>query len=68
MTVVPGRMGMAVFSPPLDSHGNSVRGVAVCRDLSRQFGLHCFGSASLGGGMQLPWPAPGRVAESAPPA
>ncbi len=68
MTVVPGRMGMAVFSPPLDSHGNSVRGVAVCRDLSRHFGLHCFGSASLAGGMQLPWPAPGRVAEAAPPA
>jgi glutaminase len=68
MTVVPGRMGMAVFSPPLDSHGNSVRGVAVCRELSQRFGLHCFGSAPPADAAQLPWPVHARVTPSAPPA
>jgi glutaminase len=50
-------MGMAVFSPPLDSHGNSVRGVAVCRELSRRFGLHSFSCAPAADAAQLPWPA-----------
>ena len=38
--VLPGRLGVAVFSPRLDDRGNSVRGVAVCRDLSRELALH----------------------------
>jgi glutaminase len=38
--VLPGRLGIAVFSPPLDDQGNSVRGVGVCRDLSRDLALH----------------------------
>lgn len=64
ITVVPGRMGVAVFSPPLDSHGNSVRGVAVCRDLSQRFGLHCFSSAPAPAAAQLPWPPPTPMAKS----
>jgi glutaminase len=40
--VVPGQFGIGVFSPPLDAKGNSVRGVATCRELSERFGLHCF--------------------------
>lgn len=63
ITVVPGRMGVAVFSPPLDSHGNSTRGVAVCRDLSQRFGLHCFSSAPVPAAAQLPWPVPTRMAQ-----
>jgi glutaminase len=42
MAVAPGRMGIGVFSPPLDARGNSVRGVRVCADLSERFGLHMF--------------------------
>lgn len=42
MVVVPGRLGLGIFSPPLDERGNSVRGVKVCEDLSEQFGLHLF--------------------------
>ncbi|MEB3197745.1 MAG: glutaminase [Candidatus Sericytochromatia bacterium] len=42
IAVVPGRWGLAVFSPRLDSRGNSVRGIAVCRALSERFGLHLF--------------------------
>jgi len=38
--VLPGRLGIAVFSPPLDDRGNSVRGVSVCRDLSHDLALH----------------------------
>jgi glutaminase len=40
LAVLPGQLGIGVFSPRLDGRGNSVRGVAVCRDLSREFGLH----------------------------
>ncbi|KAF5024350.1 hypothetical protein F66182_3580 [Fusarium sp. NRRL 66182] len=37
---LPGQMGIAVFSPKLDARGNSVRGVAICEQLSRDMGLH----------------------------
>jgi len=40
LEVLPGQLGIGVFSPRLDARGNSVRGVAVCSDLSRRFGLH----------------------------
>jgi len=40
LAVLPGQMGIGVFSPRLDARGNSVRGVTVCRDLSRDFNLH----------------------------
>ena len=40
LAVLPGRLGIAVYSPRVDSRGNSVRGVAVCRDLSRDLALH----------------------------
>ena len=38
--VLPGQLGIGVWSPPLDARGNSVRGVAVCRDLARELDLH----------------------------
>jgi glutaminase len=40
VAVLPGQLGIGVYSPPLDEFGNSVRGVAVCEALSREFGLH----------------------------
>lgn len=40
IAVLPGQLGIGVFSPPLDALGNSVRGVAACQALSREFGLH----------------------------
>lgn len=40
IAVLPGQLGIAVYSPPLDARGNSVRGLAVCRDLSTDLGLH----------------------------
>ncbi|WP_059017570.1 glutaminase A [Mycobacterium sp. M26] len=40
VAVLPGQLGIGVYSPLLDSRGNSVRGVLVCRSLSEQLGLH----------------------------
>lgn len=40
MAVLPGQLGIGVFSPRLDARGNSVRGVAVCAALSADLGLH----------------------------
>lgn len=42
IAVLPGQLGIGVFSPPLDSRGNSVRGLRVCEELSRAFDLHLF--------------------------
>lgn len=44
--IVPGRMGIAVFSPPLDTHGHSVRGVRVIQALSQSLCLHIFSLCS----------------------
>lgn len=43
--VVPGKLGIGTYSPLLDIKGNSVRGIKVCEDLSRDFGLHLFNVA-----------------------
>jgi glutaminase len=40
LAVLPGQLGVCVFSPRLDPHGSSARGVRVCRRLSRDLGLH----------------------------
>jgi glutaminase len=42
VAVAPGQLGIGVFSPLLDTRGNSLRGVSVCRDLAREFHLHVF--------------------------
>jgi glutaminase len=43
--LAPGKLGIGTFSPPLDAKGNSYRGIKVCEDLSRDFGLHLFNVA-----------------------
>lgn len=40
LAALPGQLGLAVFSPRLDQHGNSVRGTEACRQLSEDLGLH----------------------------
>ena len=40
IAALPSQLGLGTFSPPLDEHGNSVRGLMVCEELSRAFGLH----------------------------
>jgi glutaminase len=48
IAVLPGQLGVGVFSPPLDSRGNSVRGIRVCDELSRHLDLHLFNRPSVG--------------------
>ncbi|MFW0790248.1 glutaminase [Gordonia sp. CPCC 205333] len=38
--VLPGQIGIAAFSPRLDRHGNSVRGVHIFERLSADMGMH----------------------------
>ena len=40
VAVLPGQLGIGVYSPLLDARGNSVRGVLLCRSLSERLGLH----------------------------
>ena len=40
VAVLPGQLSIAVFSPRLDGHGNSVRGIKACRQLSNDLELH----------------------------
>ena len=42
IAVLPGQLGIGVFSPKLDSHGNSVRGIKVCEAISQRLDLHLF--------------------------
>jgi len=48
IAVLPGQLGIGVFSPPLDERGNSVRGIRVCNAISRHFDLHLYNRASPG--------------------
>jgi glutaminase len=38
--ILPGGLGIGVYSPPLDEQGNSVGGIAVCRALPQDLALH----------------------------
>lgn len=51
VVVVPGVLGIGIYSPKLDAKGNSVRGVRACAELSQRFGLHAFESGFSGPGI-----------------
>jgi glutaminase len=40
LAALPARLGLGSYSPRLDKHGNSVRGVKVCEALSSHYDLH----------------------------
>lgn len=42
LAVAPSQFGVAAFSPRLDEHGNSVRGIAAVETLADRFGMHLF--------------------------
>ena len=50
MLVVPGLMGICVWSPRLDEHGNTVRGIEFCRKLIAEYNVHVFDSLVTGRG------------------
>ncbi len=50
IAVLPGQFGIGTFSPLLDTHGNSVRGIRMCSKLSERFRLHLFDIHALSEG------------------
>jgi glutaminase len=40
LAALPARLGLGSYSPRLDNHGNSVRGIKVCEALSAHYDLH----------------------------
>jgi glutaminase len=40
LAALPARLGLGSYSPRLDRHGNSVRGIKVCEALSAHYDLH----------------------------
>jgi glutaminase len=40
LAALPARLGLGSYSPKLDKHGNSVRGIKVCEALSAHYDLH----------------------------
>jgi glutaminase len=45
LAVVPGQMGIAVYSPRLDKHGNSIAGIKALEAISTELDLHTFSCA-----------------------
>ncbi len=45
LAALPARLGLGSYSPRLDAHGNSVRGIKVCEALSSHYGLHMLSRA-----------------------
>jgi glutaminase len=58
LVVVPGKGGIAVYSPGLDAYGNSVRGVNVCEAISDGLGLHVFATDEEDAMLGASTPAP----------
>ncbi len=44
LAVIPGKMGIAVYSPLIDEKGHSVRGLGLFKSLSEEFGMSLFQS------------------------
>ncbi|MEE1622298.1 glutaminase A [Zafaria sp. J156] len=48
IAVLPGQLGISVYSPPLDDHGSSVRGIAASQRIAAEMGLHFVQAARIG--------------------
>jgi len=47
MLVIPNVLGLCIWSPRLDKHGNSVRGIEFCKSLVNTFSVHNFDNLTL---------------------
>jgi glutaminase len=50
IAVVNRQLGIATYSPRLDVHGNSSRGIKICTELAGRLGLHAFEFSNVGSG------------------
>jgi glutaminase len=48
VAVVNRQLGIATYSPRLDSRGNSCRGIEASVELANRFGLHAFDCSNVG--------------------
>jgi glutaminase len=44
MSIAPGKLGIAAFSPPLDEFGNSVRAQKAVATVAQKLGLNLYAS------------------------
>ena len=42
LLVIPNNMGICIWSPPLDTQGNSFKGLEFCKRLNKKLNLHIF--------------------------
>ena len=47
MVIVPHVMGICLWGPPVDKHGNSVRGYEFCVELGKKFSFHMYGKVII---------------------
>ena len=47
MIIVPKVMGICLWGPPVDKHGNSVRGYEFCVELGKKFSFHRYGKVII---------------------
>ena len=48
LAVVNRQLGIGTYSPRLDPHGNSCRGIEACTELANRLGLHVFDCLNVG--------------------
>jgi glutaminase len=53
MVVVPNVIGLCVWSPRLEPHGNSVRGIEFCRAMVKRFNFHVYDNVGNASGEKI---------------